>query len=109
MLADFLSFLVQFLIIAFLPFARAEICSGGGCYETHRPSVPAIVAIVLAIVAVGSLVGWSVARCARRRSRSNSQKGSYAFVSHGPGYATTAFTKPVYGHGQGGGPDSDRC
>ncbi|KAI5834782.1 hypothetical protein K523DRAFT_262405 [Schizophyllum commune Tattone D] len=97
MILDRSSIVALFLAPVFLPFVRADtICSGGGCYETHKPSTPAIVGIVIAIVASASLIGWAIARCVRGRRQSSSEKnGQFAFVSHRPGYTTTEFGKAV--------------
>ncbi|KAL1678757.1 hypothetical protein EV122DRAFT_290164 [Schizophyllum commune] len=98
MILDRSSIVALFLASVFLPFVRADtICSGGGCYETHKPSTPAIIGIVIAIVASASLIGWAIARCVRgRRQSSSEKKGQYAFVSHGrAGYTTTEFGKAV--------------
>ncbi|KAL1709356.1 hypothetical protein EV121DRAFT_276464 [Schizophyllum commune] len=93
MILDRSSFVALFLAFFFLPFVRADtICSGGGCYETHKPSTPAIVGIS----PPPPLIGWAIARCVRGRRQSSSEKnGQYAFVSHGPGYTTTEFGKAV--------------
>ncbi|KAI5885104.1 uncharacterized protein SCHCODRAFT_02521376 [Schizophyllum commune H4-8] len=96
MILDLSYFAAFCFAFTFLPLARADtICSGGGCYDTHKPSTPAIIGIVIAIVASASLIGWSIARCVRARRQSQPRNGQYAFVSHGPGHTTTEFGKAV--------------